>query len=410
MKPNQRVFAGGLFLLCAAQLQCTLGPGLSTPEDRARVVTLVRSLEQNPLAEDAPAARQWLSEWIVDVPDIRFHVCEDLIAQGLGDDYPYANEVTSQAMFSAAAFAIEHPDQVRNRSAQYYEGVQGALRVYESLVKTTPDASSAFLDDLLAKRDSGQLADHLAALARERCKQSHDFLLAHLLGGGVALVLGLLVGWGFGGGRAGWVAVLTGARDGRGEKAKALQWLVFFCAAYFVIVVAILHLLHPEYDPRFWFMSGYAMASYGWLMSTNFVALGTALLLVGAALLGSHPATLGGRLGSGLLVVAGVFVYLAGVFKDSLPHLLAGAVAFPSMVMGVLLLSWSFRQAAGWRRIFPLALLIALVMLAAFLLMAGEIGMPGVEQRVFIFLLLVWLSIAIHRFARLRTARSGASA
>jgi bacteriorhodopsin len=91
---------------------------------------------------------------------------------------------------------------------------------------------------------------------------------------------------------------------------------------------------------------------------------------------------------------------LAGVFKDSIPHLLAGAVAFPSLVMAVLLLSWSFRQAAGWQAIYRATLFIALGMLAAFLSMVADVGMPGLQQRAFIFMLLLWLSIVIHRLVR----------
>jgi bacteriorhodopsin len=70
--------------------------------------------------------------------------------------------------------------------------------------------------------------------------------------------------------------------------------------------------------------------------------------------------------------------------------------------MAVLLLSWSFRRAAGWRTIYRATLFIALGMLAAFLSMAADVGMPGLQQRAFLLLFLLWLSIVIHRFVRLR--------
>ena len=95
-------------------------------------------------------------------------------------------------------------------------------------------------------------------------------------------------------------------------------------------------------------------------------------------------------------------VCLAGVFKDSMPHLLAGVVFFPSVVMAVLLLSWSFRHPAGWRTIYRAALSIALGMLAAFLSMEADVGMPGLQQRAFLLLFLLWLSIVIHRFDRVK--------
>ena len=44
--------------------------GPSTPQERARALDYVRSLEQNPLAKDSLDKRMWLTEWIVQVPDI----------------------------------------------------------------------------------------------------------------------------------------------------------------------------------------------------------------------------------------------------------------------------------------------------------------------------------------------------
>jgi hypothetical protein len=79
-----------------------------------------------------------------------------------------------------------------------------------------------------------------------------------------------------------------------------------------------------------------------------------------------------------------------------------GAVGLPSVIMAALLLSWSFRQALGWRSIFPVALLIALGMLIALLSMVVDVGMPGLQQRIFLFLILVWISIVAHRLARVK--------
>jgi hypothetical membrane protein len=406
MKLNRRIVVSGLFLVCAAQVQCTLGPGLSTPDQRAKVVALTRSLERDPLGENAPATRQWLRKWIIEVPEIRVYVCDDLLGHGLGDNYPYSTEVKLQPMFSAAAFAIEHRDKARDEHAQHYAGVEGALRTYEALLKSKPDAKSAFLDDLLAKRDHGELADHVAKLAKEKCKRSNFILIADLIGAGVGLVLGLVVAWLFGGRRA---ARVTGSGGVAGENgsasiAKIAQLVVFVCAAYYVIVLTGLHFLEPEFDPRFRFMSEYALSAHGWLMTTTFFVLGLATFVVAVALRDVHQSSRAARLGFGLLAVGSLFVCLAGVFKDSLPHLLAGVVFFPSVAMAVLLLSWSFRQAAGWRTIYRATLFIALGMLAAFVSMDADVGMPGLQQRVFIFLFLLWLSIVIHRFVRVRVA------
>jgi hypothetical membrane protein len=356
------------------------------------------------LIESAPATRQWLRKWIIEVPDIKIYACDELIGHGLGDNYPYLTEVKLQPIFSAAAFAIEHPDKARDVHAQHYAGVEGALRAYEALLKSKTDAKSAFLDDLLAKRDNGELADHVTKLAKEKCKRSNFILMANLVGTGVALVLGLLVAWWFGGRRGARVTGSGGVvgENGSARIAKIAQLVVFICAAYYVIVGTALHFLEPEFDPRFRFMSEYALSAHGWLMTTTFFVLGLATFAVAVVVRNGQQSLHGVRIGFGLLAVGALFLCLAGVFKDSMPHLLVSVVAIPSIVMAVLLLSWSFRQAAGWRTIYWPTFFIALGMLAAFLSMTVDVGMPGLQQRVFIFLFLLWLSIVIHRFVRVR--------
>ena len=180
---------------------------------------------------------------------------------------------------------------------------------------------------------------------------------------------------------------------------------MFACAAYYVIVGIALHFLEPEYDPRFRFMSEYVWGAYGWLMTTTFFVLGLAALALAAGLQDTHRSTRSARTGFGLLIVGALFVCLAGVFKEFRLHSAAGAVGIPSVIMAALFLSWSFRQAAGWQTIYRATLLIALGMLAMFLSILANVGMPGLQQRVFLFLFLLWLSVVAHRLVR-QTAAS----
>jgi hypothetical membrane protein len=404
MKLNREVVrVMGLCLVCVLQIHCTLGRGLSTPEERAKAINIARSLERDPLARDAAANRQWLLNWIIEVPDIRFKSCAGLLNPDVGDQYRYSVEVNQQIIFSAAAFKLEHPDHLRNDTGAYKAGVEGALRAYEMLMKSVPDAKLDFLDDLVAKRDRGELATHVVNLAKENCKRPKTALILNMAGTGVGLALSLLIAQWFGRHRvprvSGSKSVTTG--NGRARIARMSERIVFLCAAYFVIVLIVLHILQPEFDPRFRFMSEYALGDYGWLMTTTFFALGLAPLAAAIGLRAVNQPSRSTSIGLGLLVVAAMFIWLAGVFRDSIPHLLAGVVAFPSMVMAVLLLSWTFRRAAGWQTIYLVTLLIALVMLAMLFLMVGDLGMPGLQQRVFIFLFLVWLSIVVHKSVRL---------
>ena len=398
----------GLFLMCALQIHCTLGRGLSTPEERAKAINIARLLERDPLAKDAPANRQWLMNWIIEIPDIRFKSCVDMLSPVVANQYRYSAEVNQQIIFSTAAFRLEHPDHLRNDTGAYIAGVEGALRVYESLVKSAPEAKLAFLDDLVVKRDRGELADHVAILAREKCKRPNTALIMNLAGAGVGLFLGLCVAQWF---RRRRVPRITDPGSGSTRFATIAQRVAFVCVAYFVIVLIVLHILGPEFDPRFRFMSEYALGDYGWLMTTAFFVLGLAAFVVAAAGLQQvGQASASARIGFSLLAVAALFIWLAGIFKDSIPHLMASVVVFPSIVIAVLMLSWTLRQAPAWQTISGVTGLIGLGMLATFLSMVVDVGMPGLQQRIFIFLFLVWLSIVVHRLVRVTGASEQAFA
>lgn len=402
MKLSRGLVVAGVFLVCALQGHHAQARGPSTPEERAKVIELTRMLERDPLNENADATRQWLREWTIEVPEIRFHVCNELLSHGLGENYPYSREINLQTILSGAVFTLEHQDKARDDVGAYIGGVEGSLRVYEVLAKSRPDARSAFLDGLVAMRDRGELADHVAKVAAEKCPKSNILLIAAPIGAAVGLILGSLIGWLFGGRRGHRPSVpdVASAENRSAKFASAAQWIVFACAAYYVIVGAALHFLEPEYDPRYRFMSEYAWSAHGWLMTTTFFVLALALLTVAVAVRNLYRPSWSARVGFGLLVVGAAGIGVAGVFRGFPLHDVGGAVGLPSVVMAALLLSWSFRRAPGWRPLFLITLLIALGMFTALLSMVIDVGMPGLQQRIFLSLVLLWLAIVAHRLVR----------
>lgn len=403
MKLSRRLVAAFLFLFCVFRPQDFQARGPSTSEERAKVVQLARWLEQNPLASNAPETRQWLQAWIADVPDIRFWVCADLLGHALNESYPYSREVSQQVLFSGAAFTLERQDKARDDIAVYTAGIEGALRVYEVLARSKPDAKLVFLDDLVTKRDQGQLVAYVASEAKRRCKRSNIVLIAAPAGAAAGLMLALLIAWWFTRGRG--PAAVTSTEpltaNARRRIASISQTMVLVCVAYYVAAGIALHLLEPEYDPRFRFMSEYAWAPHGWLMTTTFFVLGLALISVAVGLRQVLGSSLSARIGFGLLVVGALGVSFAGVFRDFIPHSIGSAIGLPSIVMAALIMSWGFRQAKGWQPIQIVMLLIALGMFVALLSFIVDVGMPGLQQRVFLGLVLLWLSVVVHQLVRL---------
>jgi hypothetical protein len=217
------------------------------------------------------------------------------------------------------------------------------------------------------------------------------------------LLLALLIAWWLGRGRTTEVVAserLTLEKANR-RIATISQWIVLSCVGYYVSAGIALHFLEPEYDPRFRFMSEYAWGEYGWLMTTTFFVLGLALVTVAFGLRRFHQSSLSARIGFGLLVVGALGVSLAGVFREFILHSVGSAIGLPSIVMAALILSWGFRRVKGWRPIHRVTLLIAMGMFAALLSIIVDVGMPGLQQRVFLGLVLLWLSVVVHQFVLL---------
>jgi hypothetical protein len=151
-----------LFALGAAHAQARKP---STPEDRAKAVEVARSLEADPLGARAKEQRNWVTHWLIDVPDINVKVCANLLEPLLKSNKNYSPEILTQMVPSAAAFIIANPDKAQDDVAVYTAALEGSLRAYEAILKQKPKANWPFLDDLIVKRDSSNLAEYVRQAA-----------------------------------------------------------------------------------------------------------------------------------------------------------------------------------------------------------------------------------------------------
>jgi hypothetical protein len=63
-----------------------------------------------------------------------------------------------------------NPEKKSDRLAQYQAGVEGALRLYENLLKSKPKDRQPYLDTLLRRRAAGTLAEFV----KERVSANYD--------------------------------------------------------------------------------------------------------------------------------------------------------------------------------------------------------------------------------------------
>ena len=145
----------------------------STAEERKKAITLTKKLEQSPLGQEATAERTWLTNWIIEIPDISVTVCDELLKPLLAGEaaqYRYSKELVAQQLAGSMVYLIEHPQEARKVKDQDDEddfsinkaGLESALNAYESLVKSgAKGAKWGPLEEMVNKRKSGQLDDYV---------------------------------------------------------------------------------------------------------------------------------------------------------------------------------------------------------------------------------------------------------
>ena len=166
---NLVAFFVGFALLSAPVAATAADCGPSTPEERKQALEYIQDFEANPLGPNEAREREWVIEWIIEVPDIHLHMCQN-IANDANVDKTETGSLIASEILSQVAFLLQNPDKQGDRLAEYRAGVEGALRVYEVLLRADAKYRSPYLDDLLQRREAGTLAKFVKERAKASCK------------------------------------------------------------------------------------------------------------------------------------------------------------------------------------------------------------------------------------------------
>jgi hypothetical protein len=159
----RRLLAVLAVLILAASVPSAACSRASNPEERARALEYTQSLEEHPLAKDGLQKRMWLTEWIVQVPDLTVNVSrgEYKALESLDKvNDTYSNQLRMQAVFSQAAFQLKHPEE-KNAAAIQAAGLAGALRAYRAIQQFDPTAKYPLLDNLMSLEKKGKLQKYV---------------------------------------------------------------------------------------------------------------------------------------------------------------------------------------------------------------------------------------------------------
>lgn len=160
----------------------------------------------------------------------------------------------------------------------------------------------------------------------------------------------------------------------------------FVGAALSLLLIVALHVLKPEFDPSWRFLSEYANGRFGWVMRLSFFSMAISCASLFLAIR-ADVKTLAGKIGLAFLLAASFGLTMAGMFAMDLIttppdqvtqagslHGIASMIGIPSLPIAGLLISLSLGKNRDWRGAHKSLLWTALFMCLSLILLFVVIG------------------------------------
>ncbi|MEZ5346211.1 MAG: hypothetical protein R2681_11735 [Pyrinomonadaceae bacterium] len=126
-------------------------------KDRASFISNTKLLEKKPFDENAGAARNWGFKYVADTDEVSVVLCSGTMKLIPEKKNKFKSELLMQFTFGMAVFKLENPDQKDDETAAQVAGLESMLRTYEVMLAENEKAKSPGMDDLLIKRNGGEL-------------------------------------------------------------------------------------------------------------------------------------------------------------------------------------------------------------------------------------------------------------
>ncbi|MGI8545061.1 MAG: hypothetical protein ACR2MD_16495 [Aridibacter sp.] len=153
MKRITLLFATILFIGLSVQI----GFAQDTKEkNKQLLIGITEFLEEKPFDEKAESARKNAFTFVAQTKDVSVVMCTDLTKDALKKKNKYGGELLIQYSLGMAAYKLENPDKKDENAAQL-AGLESMLKSYEAMVAEKPDAKFQAMDELITKRDNGEL-------------------------------------------------------------------------------------------------------------------------------------------------------------------------------------------------------------------------------------------------------------
>ena len=148
----------------------------------------------------------------------------------------------------------------------------------------------------------------------------------------------------------------------------------FVMALATLLLLAVLHLVSPEFDPSWRMVSEYANGRYGLILSLLFTCWAVSSWSLAYALL-PFAGNILAKTGVGLLVIAGIGEVMAAIFDINHPlHMLSAILGMNGLPIAALLIGFGLARHGYWRGDRRLMIAISTLPLLGVVLMSAAMA------------------------------------
>jgi len=158
-----------VLLFCLAAVFKGTSQAPPAPEDAKRIIEISHKLENDPFDEKLILERKWAVKWLLETSSIHAKICTKVLPDFYTSKYQYSPEITSQLILSSGAFILENPGKSDDEVGFHLAGVEGVLKVYASILRDNPKASSKPLENIRRQQSEGKLIE-LVQSAVKNCR------------------------------------------------------------------------------------------------------------------------------------------------------------------------------------------------------------------------------------------------
>ncbi|MEQ1645243.1 MAG: hypothetical protein ABL959_17470 [Pyrinomonadaceae bacterium] len=129
----------------------------NNPSNKETLIKASQILEAQPFQDKAKDFRSWAMRYVIETDDVSVTICSQILTAVMDKKNKSSSELLAQYTIAMAAYKLSNPDKAKDDNLAQLAGLESTLKAYENILKEKPKNKFQAMDDLLAKREKGEL-------------------------------------------------------------------------------------------------------------------------------------------------------------------------------------------------------------------------------------------------------------